>query len=516
MGEIGTRTVSNRHDSYMRRHISTVTTGSIMGQLDGRDGIRILLVTALLGAILLPAFGAPVDARPPPQAVCGVCSESLVDAAAENDIAIGVSDSELGIQIDRSGTGHWTANVTLTGPGVEPLRENASLRNRVVQRVFERGRVAVANPQSLSTSMTGNTLLVEYSVPDMAHESVGGVSVVDFFYWHGGDARWFYLAADSLTIQGPPGTVVTHAPDHTTTTDLAVTWTGSDQEYDPLGERTHIVFAPNSGISSSMATGVGIGLDVAQLKAQDLAAAGPPLGILAAVVVLLRRFGRRLAAMGRNRLTGIVFGPLVVLALLAATIETLGGVTGPLIDHLGDFLFYLVFVVAATGAGAVLVIGGAIVVGQLLLLRWLLERTTGETGLETEDAVTRLLLWPTATVLVGQWLFFPVAVAGAAGYDATYGLVSLILPAAFFVPLAVSHERGSRLHIAFRAAIVLASIPVVFAFAPHTGMTLVRVPLPVRYVPWALAVGAMGTVSYAWGRRLAATEYRSQNSRRHP
>lgn len=477
-----------------------------MHRYDGRDGIRILFITVLLGAIFLPVFSAPVDARPPPQPVCGVCSDELVEAAHENDVPIDVSDSELGIQIDRSGTGHWTANVTLTGPGVEALRENASLRNRVVQRVFERGRVAVTNPQSLSTSMTGNTLLVEYAVPDMAHESVGSVSVVDFFYWHGGDARWFYLAADSMTIQGPPGTVVTHAPDHTTTTEGTVTWTGSEQQYDPLGERTHIVFAPSSGISSSIATGVGIGLDVAELKAQDLGAAGPPLAILAAVVALLRRFGGRVAAFERNRLIGIVFGPLVVLGLLAATIETLVGVTGPLTDQLGDFFFYLFFIVAATGAGAALVFGGSLVVGQLLLLRWLLEKNMGETGPDTDDAVLRMLLWPAAVVLGGQWLFLPVAAAGAAGYDATYGLVSLILPAAFFVPLAASHERGSRHHLAFTVGIVLASIPVVFAFAPHTGMTLVRVPLPVRYVPWALAVGAVGTVSYAWGRRLAAGE----------
>lgn len=485
-----------------------------MCRFDWRNGIRISLITALLGAILLPAFGAPVDARPPPQAVCGVCSDELVDAAAEKDVPIDVSDSALAIQIDRSGTGHWTARVNLTGPGVETLRENASLRTRVVHRVFERGRVAVEKPQSLSTSMSGQTLIVKYTVPEMAHESVGDVYVVDFFYWNDGDARWFYLAADSMTIQGPSGTVVTHAPDHTTTTEQTVTWTGSDQQYVPLGEHTHIVFAPSTGVSSSIATGVGIGLDVAQLKAQDLAAAGPPFALLAAVVASLRRFGRRLAAFGRYSVIGIAFGPLVALGLLAATIETLVGVTGPLTDQLDDFLFYLVFVMAATGAGAAFLFGGTLVGGQLLLLRRLLERDTDATGPEMNDAVTRLLLWPTVAVLVGQWLFLPVAASGAAGYDATYGLVSLILPATFFAPLAVSHQRGGRLHLTFSAAIALASIPVVFAFAPHTGMRLVRVPLSIRYVPWALVVGAMGTVSYAWGRRLASGEYRSQTSSR--
>jgi len=472
-----------------------------MSLFAGYNGGRILLVTAVLGAILLPALGAPVDARPPPQAVCGVCSDSLVDAAAENDVAIDVADSALTIQIESSGTGHWTARVDLAGPGVETLRENATLRNRIVERVFERGRVAVANPQALTTSMNESTLVVEYDVPDMAHESVGGVYVVDFFYWHGGDARWFYLAADSMTMEGPKGTVVSHAPDHTTTTERTVTWTGSDQKYDPLGVHTHVVFAPDTGIASSVATAVGIGVDVAQLKVQDLTAAGPPLAILAVVVALLSRFGRRLAALQRSRLIGLTVGPLVAVGLLAATVETLVGVAGPLTDQLGDFLFYLVFVVAATGAGPALLFGGPLVVGQVALLRRLRDGETNETESDAESAMFRLLVWPTATALAILWLFLPVAAAGAAGYDATYGLVSLVLPVTFFVPLAVAHERGRWIH-AFAAGIVLASIPVVVAFAPHTGMNLVRTPLSMRYVPWALVVGATGTFVYAWGRRL--------------
>ncbi|MEA5389291.1 hypothetical protein VB779_21275 [Haloarculaceae archaeon H-GB11] len=124
--------------------------------------------------------------------------------------------------------------------------------------------------------MSGETLLVEYEVPDMAHESVGGVYVVDFFYWHGGEARWFYLAADSMTMRGPPGTVVSHAPTDSTPDSDVVTWDGSDQQYDPLGVRSHVVFAPNDGVVSTVATTLGIGVDVAQLKAQDLGAAIAP------------------------------------------------------------------------------------------------------------------------------------------------------------------------------------------------------------------------------------------------
>ena len=466
--------------------------------------MRVVFVAALVGVILFSAVGSPVSARPPPHAVCGVCSDALVDAAAENGVAIDLVESSLTIQIDQSGTGHWTARVTLTGPGVETLRENQSLRDQIVQRVYERGYVAVEEPQSLTTSMNGSTLLVEYEVPDMAHESAGGVYVVDFFYWHGGEARWFYLAADLMTIRGPPGTVVSHAPADTTSDGDAVTWEGSDQRYDPLGVRNHVVFAPNGGAISSVATPLGIGIDVAQLKAQDVVATVAPFAILAAIIALLWRFGYRLAELSRLQLIALVGGPLAVVGLTAATVETLAGVSGPVTEHLGDFLFYLIFVVAATGAGPALILGGPLVIGQMLLTRRLLEGETDTT--ESMEAVTRLLLWLPAMVLAGQWLLFPVAAVGAAGYDTAYGLVSLVLPTLYFVPLAITHQWRTSLRLAFTIGLLLAPLPVVFALAPHTGMNLVIGSLVLRYVPWGLVVGAIGILAYAAGYRLVATE----------
>lgn len=92
--------------------------------------------------------------------------------------------------------------MTLTGSGIETLQENQYLRDRIVQRVYERGYVAVEEPKSLTTSMNGDTLLVEYEVPGMAHESAGGVYVVDFLYWHGGEARWFLYLSILLIVAG--------------------------------------------------------------------------------------------------------------------------------------------------------------------------------------------------------------------------------------------------------------------------------------------------------------------------
>lgn len=474
-----------------------------MNRLDKGAGLCVVVATAMVGVLVLSAVGSPVGARPPPQAVCGVCSDTLVETADENGVAIGVAESSLTIQVDRSGTGHWTARVTLTGSGVETLRQNQSLRDRLVQRVYERGYVAVEEPRLLATSMEGNTLLVEYEVPDMAHESAGGVYVVDFFYWHGGEARWFSLAADSMTIHGPPGMVVSHAPADATSDGDTVTWEGSDRQYDPLGVRSHVVFAPDDGAISSVATTLGIGIDVAQLKTQDLGAVVAPFAILAAVIALLWRFGYRLTELSRSRLLALVGGSLTAIGLTAATVETLVGVSGPVTEQLGDFSFYLIVVVAATGAGPALVLGGPFVVGQILLTRRLLEEEADTTA--SMEAVTRLLLRPTATVLAGQWLLFPVAAAGAAGHDTTYGLVSLVLPPLYFLPLAITRRWRTPLRIVFVTGLLLSPIPVVFAFAPRTGMSLVSVSLVLRYVPWVLVVVAIGVLAYAAGYRSVAT-----------
>jgi len=476
-----------------------------MERIDGSTGVRVALATVLVGLLLLSVAGVSVSARPPPQAVCGVCSDTLVETAADSGVDVSIAASSLSIRIDESGTGHWTARIRLTGDGVETLRENHSLRDRIVQQVPDRGYVAVEEPQSLTTSMNGETLIVEYEVPGMAHESVGGVYVVDFFYWHGGEARWFYLAADSMTMQGPPGTVVSHAPADATTAEHAVTWEGSDEQYDPLGVRSHVVFAPDDGVVSSVSTTLGIGIDVAQLKAQDFVAVVAPLTILAVVVAMLRRFESRLTELSRRELIGLVIGPLAAVGLTAATVETLVGVSGPVTDQLGDFLFYLLFVVAGTGAGPALVIGGPLVVGQILLARRLLEEEVRGTT-DSMEAVTRLLLWPTAVLLAGQWLLFPAAAAGAAGYDAMYGLVSLVVPTLYFVPLAITRQRETSLQLAFVTGLLFSPIPVVVALAPHTAANLVIGSLVLRYVPWGLVVAAMGVFAYVVGYRMAATE----------
>lgn len=349
--------------------------------------------------------GSTATARPPPHAVCGVCSDDVFGSAAgEEGVSIGVAESSLAIRIDESGTGHWTARVQLTGSDVEIFEENQTLRTQVVTRVHERGYVAVENPRSLTASMNGSTLVVEYAVPGMAHESVGGVHVVDFFHWNGGEARWFHLAADETTIRGPPGSVVTHAPTNAVGTGNAVTWQGGESQFRSALSGSHVVFAPEDGLAASVATGLGIGSDVAQLKAGDLIAAAVPGMVLATVVGFLLAFSRRLAAVPPWQLAVVGVGALLALALVSSTVGTLVGASSPLTTQFGESLSYLVVGLLVTGAGLVVLLGVPLVAGQVLLARRLLGADTaagagpsGSSGIDTR--VERLLTWPAVALL---------------------------------------------------------------------------------------------------------------------
>lgn len=477
-----------------------------LGGPDGRSWRHLALVIVVVGTLVLPVLGGAAAARPPPHAVCGVCSDALVDAAETEGLDVGIEESTLDVRLDSSGTGHWTARVHLTGAGVDRLTENATLRDRVVRRVYERSYVAVDDPHSLTTAMDGQALVVTHTVPEMAHESAGDVLVVDFFYWQDGDARWFTLDADRMTMRGPAGHVVTHTPAETNVADDAVTWEGPTQEFESLGARTHVAFAPDGGVASQGVTAVAIGLDVADVKLQDVAVVGVPTVVLGAVVALLRARGASLAARSWTTRLAVVVGPLVALGGLVAAWETLAGVSGPLSEQFDDLLFYPLYVLGVTGAGTPLVFGVPLAIGQALLVRSGGPETRPSTGHESDAGRVRWLVRVVAGLVVAQWLCLPLALGGGAGYDGLYGFLSLVLPVLYFVPLAVTHRLQHPLRVVFGAGIVLAAVPVVVGVAPHTRLGLVLDSSLLFYVPWALVVAAVGALAYAWPYRSFSSE----------
>lgn len=83
--------------------------------------------------------------------------------------------------------------------------------------------------------------------------------------------------------------------------------------------------------------------------------------------------------------------------------------------------------------------------------------------------------------------------------------MALVVPVLLFLPLAVTNRTNSPLRPVFAAGVVLAVIPPVIALAPQAGVGLVVSPsLTTQYVPWCLAVAAVGAVAYTQGDRLVA------------
>ena len=76
-----------------------------MERIDGSTGVRMALVTVLVGLLLLSVAGVSVSARPPPQAVCGVCTDDAFGGTVEHSEAV--------VHIRDDGSANWTVHATV-------------------------------------------------------------------------------------------------------------------------------------------------------------------------------------------------------------------------------------------------------------------------------------------------------------------------------------------------------------------------------------------------------------------
>lgn len=193
---------------------------------------KIVLLAGVL--VLLIGFASPaiVDtatAKAPPEPVCGVCTESLEEAAADHGVSLERGQSEMTVQLSQDGTADLFARVELES-GADQLR-NDSLREAIVRDV---SYVLVEERQDLRTAIEDGELRVRYSSRDLAHSTLG---VVQFDGFHITGAPLFavggegspYPGADVLRLRAPPGYRLqgTHG-DHSNET--TVRWDGDSHE----------------------------------------------------------------------------------------------------------------------------------------------------------------------------------------------------------------------------------------------------------------------------------------------
>ncbi|RRJ29385.1 hypothetical protein [Halocatena pleomorpha] len=192
----------------------------------------------LVGILLSLAVGctAPGLARAPPQAACGICTDTLDQAGADHGVTLARGQSKLVIQVYENTSTRWTATVQLTD-GASAL-QNDSLRRAIVSDVFDRSRT-VAKPTRVTSHLSEQTLTVSYR--DHGAAETHGETIV-FTRFHATEPQSPFVIGGEGTPYPGADTVVLRAPnDYTVTGDYAsATESGTAVRWHANGTDDHI------------------------------------------------------------------------------------------------------------------------------------------------------------------------------------------------------------------------------------------------------------------------------------
>nr|WP_121743065.1 hypothetical protein [Natronorubrum halophilum] len=213
---------------------------------------------AVLCCSLVVLIGvAAVVAAPPPTHLCGVCGSGVADDAEIDGAA---EPGTLDIYVDESGDSLWSARVPVTDSAAERYRSNGTALEVAVDDAWFRSHAASGDVEAAESTLEDETVVVNYTVADVARPGVGESWIVDYFAAGSSNTR-YQLAAQRVTIHAPDGAVVTNQPRHATVDDAA-TWTASAEDAfeSDFDDQTYVTYAPSGlrGTASGYAT---IGLE---------------------------------------------------------------------------------------------------------------------------------------------------------------------------------------------------------------------------------------------------------------
>nr|WP_137290274.1 hypothetical protein [Natronorubrum halophilum] len=195
-----------------------------------------------------------VVAAPPPTHLCGVCGPGVVDDA---EIDGATEPGTLDVYVDETGDSLWSARVPVTDSAADRYRSNETALEAAVDDAWFRSHAASGDVEAVESTLEDETVVVNYTVADVARPGVGESWIVDYFAAESSNTR-YQLAAQRVTIHAPDGTVVTNRPRYATVDDDAATWTASAE--DDFDDQTYVTYAPSGlrGTASGYAT---IGLE---------------------------------------------------------------------------------------------------------------------------------------------------------------------------------------------------------------------------------------------------------------
>lgn len=409
-----------------------------------------------------------VAGAPPPTQLCGVCESEIVGDGIDG----ATGPETLDVYIDETGDSRWVARVPVNASAAERYEDPAALE-AAVDDAWTSSHAARGDRRDVEASLEDGTVVVNYTVEDVARPGVGETWLVDYFATGTSNTR-YQLAADRVTIHAPAGTVITNEPRYATVDGGAATWTAEADGHleSDFDDQTHLTYGPEGlrGTASSYAT-IALERGPSALERGVVLGIGPG-GVLAMVGLAVGRVDRGVDAFDAAALERL---------LVAVGVVGAGGV--------------LVVSLAATGRPFAPGIGSLSALGAGYAALAVTARRYGP-RLETRGLVGLSVL---AAVAVGAttWLLGGASVLPVA---LPFGLAT-----ALFVPIGYAFERGAR-PIGLVLVVALMPIGATAALAPVSTTVLVSVLYWLLLAPWIAAVTAFGYPLALLGRRLATTD----------
>ncbi|TMT85870.1 hypothetical protein E2L06_04390 [Haloterrigena sp. H1] len=412
--------------------------------------------------------GVPaVAGAPPPSQLCGVCGPGVANTA-QIDGATG--HGTLDVYVDETGDSRWHARVPVTASAADRYRTNATTLEAAVDDAWARYHVADGDVKAVEATLEGDTVVVNYTVDDVARRGVGDTWIIEYFATGTSPTR-YQLVADRLTIHTPEGTAITNTVPAATVDGDAATWTNENgDEWDrDFDDQTYVTYG-SGGVFDTARGYATIGLEIGPTALEH----GVRGGLVPAVSIALVG-----VAIGRTE-RGFARFDAATLERLIAAVGSIGA---------GGFL-----VGGAVSAGAGLapnaVALASLGVGYALLgiaARRLGDRvgTCGLAGLSVLAAITTAGL---TLLLVGPPVYASPFFLG--------------LATALCLPIGHAFARG-RTPIVLVAVAALTPIAAIAATSPHPVSGYEVALFGLLFLQWVASVAAFGYPLALLGRQLA-------------
>ncbi|MCG1002531.1 MULTISPECIES: hypothetical protein [Halobacterium] len=423
-----------------------------------------LPTVALVVALALAAGGTA--AAPPPENVCGACGDSFESAASDAGVSVTVVESSMEVRVRANGSARIAVENELAGDGATRVADDG---DAVVTALAGENDGLAPVPTDATLRVDGSRVTVAYTDPDFGHTSLGGIVLTD------------------AVREAPSGwevntdTVRLYAPDSYTITAGASSDSVVTRQAGEYLDNDFVAFAPDSGVISTVATELAIGVEVLPgfLGAAALALAAPAV-VLAG---LLGGFGALVDRVGTPENTERVGMALAAGGVLVTAVVFASGQA--------DTYFMLVGATALFAALTAVLVGALAASGRL-----------GDTRVLTAAAVGTPLALGVLGAIIGSRAHPEVALP-TAGRALSAGLLAAHVWT-FTVVGATRTERANQW-----SEIATVVVPFVAAITPLAGVVALLGPSALLWfllVAWVVLVALFGLPAYWLGAALDASE----------